>query len=120
MGLNWCPLLGVDRSDPSFLGSRCGGDERDAIFFVLLLARRQSRRFAVVVGDTGDVLVRERKHLRQQVVFVEVFQVVYLVERALVLLGRLLDLIEDFFIFRKTHPEFVEVVLILFVKRRRV
>ena len=56
----------------------------------------------------------EGKHLRQQVVLVEVFQVVDLIERALVLLGNVLDLVKDLLVVDKARPELVEIVSVVF------
>ena len=58
--------------------------------------------------------MREGKHLRQQVVLVEVFQVVDLIERALVLLGNVLDLVKDLLVVDKARPELVEIVSVVF------
>ena len=67
----------------------------------------------MIVSYAGHILVWERKHLRQQVVLVEVFQVVNLVERALVLLRHVLNLVENLLVLDKTRPELVEVVSIV-------
>ena len=58
--------------------------------------------------------MREGKHLRQQVVLVEVFQVVDLIERALVLLRHVLDLVKDLLVVDKARPELVEIVSVVF------
>ena len=56
----------------------------------------------------------EGKHLWQQVVLVEVFQVVDLIEGALVLLGNVLDLVQDLLVVDKARPELVEIVSVVF------
>ena len=58
--------------------------------------------------------MREGKHLRQKVVLVEVFQVVDLIERALVLLRHVLDLVKDLLVVDKARPELVEIVSVVF------
>ena len=68
----------------------------------------------MIVRDAGHILMREGKHLRQQVVLVEVFQVVDLIERALVLLGNVLDLVQDLLVVDKARPELVEIVSVVF------
>ena len=74
----------------------------------------------VVVGDdAGDVLVRERKHLRQQVVLVEVLHVVDRGQRFEVFLGYALNLPKDTLILDETRPEF-GVVVSASLKRRRL
>ena len=55
----------------------------------------------MIVSDAGHILMWEGKHLRQQVVLVEVFQVVDLIERALVLLRHVLDLVKDLLVVDK-------------------
>ena len=62
---------------------------------------------SVVVGDdAGDVLVREGKHLRQQVVLVEVLHIVDRGQRLEVVLGYALNLSKDPLILDETCPEF--------------
>ena len=74
----------------------------------------------VVVGDdAGDVLVRERKHLRQQVVLVEVLHVVDRGQRLEVVLGYALNLPKDPLILDETRPE-LGVVVGASLKRRRL
>ena len=74
----------------------------------------------VVVGDdAGDVLVRERKHLRQQVVLVEVLHVVDRGQRLEVVLGYALNLPKDPLILHETRPE-LGVVVGASLKRRRL
>lgn len=66
---------------------------------------------SVVVGDdAGDVLVREGKHLRQQVVLVEVLHIVDRGQRLEVVLGYALNLSKDPLILDETCPEFGVVV----------
>ena len=65
------------------------------VFFLCLQVARAGWLVGVgaIICDASDVLMREREHLRQQVVLVEVLQVVDLVERSLVLVGYILDLV---------------------------
>ena len=61
---------------------------------------------AISVGnDSSDVLMRESKHLWQEVVLVEVFQVVNVICRSQVVCGHLLDLVQDPLVLDKTLPE---------------
>ena len=63
------------------------------VFFLGLLISVVHWLIGAIVCDTSYVLMREREHLGQQIILVEVLQVVDLVERSLVLIGYILDLV---------------------------
>ena len=61
---------------------------------------------SVVIGDdAGDVLVREGKHLRQQVVLIEVLHMVDLVQIFMIFRCQILNGVKDLFILHEARPE---------------
>ena len=72
----------------------------------------------VSVGyHSGHILVGEGKHLGQQVVLIEVFEVVDLVESTVVIRGDLLDLIQYSLVVDVACPEQTVVVDIVLERR---
>ena len=66
---------------------------------------------SVLIGDHArHILVRECKHLGQQIVVVEVFQVVDLVEHAQVVLRDILNLLHHFLVLKILLPKDTVVV----------
>ena len=55
----------------------------------------------------------KREHFWQQVILIEIFQIVNLVQGLLILLRHFLNLVKDFLIIDKTRPKLTEVVLTL-------
>ena len=86
--------------------------------YIFFLRRRIIRRS--LVCHSSEVLVWESEHFGQQIILIEIFQVVNLIERPLVLLRHLLNFVQYFLIIDKTCPKYVEVVLILIKNRRTV
>ena len=77
----------------------------DSVVLLLLAA------FLRIRLDSSYVLVRICEHLGQQVVVVEVFQVVDLIEHAEIVRGHLLDVVQGLFIGEVMVPEDAVVVL---------
>ena len=62
--------------------------------------------------------MREGKHFGEQIILVEVFKIIDLVDLLQVLIGNVLNLVEDLLVLHKAGPEHAVVVLVAIVLRR--